>query len=423
MSRFHRYGLAAIALSLAIAPAVASAQVTPAQCLIRATRAIRTAPRAPDGSYRFPDSVRTQSIAAVQGCIGTFVVDSTAAGQLIPLAKLYAAVGREADVRAALTRRTRLLPDSQATTLLAGTQLFAPLFDASPSAAARVHVATTYFTQLDALGAPAAAERVEGAMALSDYFRTQNRDDEAARYANLALAASSQVSAAARPALTGTLLQAYLTVAGTEANGGHPDAALATLARATRAIGGDRNVDAKLAQMVVLYGLIGKPAPALSATYWYTAHGVAAPVTLSGKATVLAFGAHWCGPCRASYPSIIRMAAAFKGKPVQFVLATNTYGYFDDHAALTGPQEAAYDTAYFFGEHQLPVTLAVSESVTSQDDEGRVRDKPSANDVAYSVPVLPTTYIIDRRGIVRAVFVGWSPLNEATITALVKRSI
>jgi thiol-disulfide isomerase/thioredoxin len=136
--------------------------------------------------------------------------------------------------------------------------------------------------------------------------------------------------------------------------------------------------------------------------------------------TVLAFGAHWCGPCRASYPSVIRMANTFKGHPVQFVLATNTYGYFEEHAALTPQQEVAYDTGYFFGEHHLPVTLAISAPDTHEDTEGRVVAAMTGNDQAYQVRAIPQTVVIDKQGIVRAILVGWSPANEGRITTLLR---
>jgi hypothetical protein len=117
------------------------------------------------------------------------------------------------------------------------------------------------------------------------------------------------------------------------------------------------------------------------------------------------------------------MAKQFRDEPVQFVMATDTYGYFEEHAALTPDQEAAYDTAYFFGRHRLPVTLAISTPATHADNEGRVHAEQTENDRAYQVTVLPQTIIVDRHGIVRAVLVGWSPLNERFIVGLLKDMI
>lgn len=399
--------------------------ITPGQCLARVTSVIRTFPRAPDGNFRNPDSVRAASVRAINGCIGAFVIDSMSAPNLLPLAQLYVTLGRDRDAQAALARRLVLAPDtaSQAATLLAGVQFFAAPFQTGVDLAEHLAIAKYYMARLDTLGDAAAAARLQAGMALSDYYFAHNDDSASVVYAHAALHAAEPLHDTQRKLLVQSLFVAYLRIAQVQANSGHADHAVATLARATQDIGDDQSVASQLTQMTERYQLIGKPASALVADYWLTSAGKTAPVTLPGKVTVLTFGAHWCGPCRASYPSLIHMSQEFRGKPVQLVLATNTYGYFEDHAALTPAQEVGYDTAYFFGHNKLPVTLAISNPVLHTDNEGRVGSERSHDERAYRVTVLPQTVVIDKQGIVRAVLVGWSPLNERFITSMVKQML
>ena len=50
--------------------------------------------------------------------------------------------------------------------------------------------------------------------------------------------------------------------------------------------------------------------------------------TMKGKVTLLEFSAHWCGPCKESYPGINRLRAKYESQGFRVVLATELYGYF-----------------------------------------------------------------------------------------------
>lgn len=415
--------IASLSVSSAQGQSSRASRLTPGQCLERASRATRNFPRAPDGTFRNPDSAFAASVTAANACLGQFRVDTLPMAQLGAMAQLYLVVNRDHDAVAALDRWMALAPDSaeRAHVLLAGVRLFLSQEASASVTATRVAAARGYLTRLADLG-PAAASAIVGANAtFSSYFRLQNNDSAEVAFAQAALDAAKPITGDARQRITPMLLNVYLTLADAAANDGHPADALAMLDRASADLGDVQEVKAQLAQTKARYQLIGKPAVTLTGDYWLSSHGPVPPVTFAGKVTVLEFGAHWCGPCRASYPGLIRIAQTFQGQPTQYVLATRTYGWFGDHAALSVGEEVAYDTAYFFGEHKLPVTLVIKASSEHEDAEGRVVDELPANDRAYHVVGIPQTVVIDKQGIVRAVISGWSPANEGTITRLIRQ--
>ena len=91
-----------------------------------------------------------------------------------------------------------------------------------------------------------------------------------------------------------------------------------------------------------------------------------------GKVVVLNFWATWCPPCRYEMPSMDRAWRKVKGENIA-ILAVNV-----------GEDE---DTVFAFTGH-YPVTFPLP-----LDRDGRVIDK-------YPVVGLPTTFIIDPRGLV-----------------------
>ena len=112
-----------------------------------------------------------------------------------------------------------------------------------------------------------------------------------------------------------------------------------------------------------------------------------------GKVVVINLWASWCGPCRAEMPAIQKVYASEENRGLT-VLAVN--GTFQDSATNASAFAQQYGLSF-------PILL---------DADGRVSRE-------YLLSALPSTYIVDRRGIIRAVVVG-GPMSEAFVRSKIE---
>jgi len=119
-------------------------------------------------------------------------------------------------------------------------------------------------------------------------------------------------------------------------------------------------------------------------------------VTLSdlhGQVVVINLWAAWCPPCRAEMPAFENVFQAYKDQGV-VILGVNATIQDDEQSAAAFVQE--YNLSF-------PIPL---------DRNGAVSD-------LYALGGLPTTFFIDRQGVIRSVVVG-GPLNEVTIRSQIE---
>ncbi|HLF80347.1 MAG TPA: TlpA disulfide reductase family protein [Anaerolineales bacterium] len=119
-------------------------------------------------------------------------------------------------------------------------------------------------------------------------------------------------------------------------------------------------------------------------------------VTLSelrGKGVVINLWASWCPPCRAEMPAIQQVYEKAKGRGLA-VLAVNTTFQDSERAAAAFIQE-------------LGLTFLVP-----LDRDGTVSRQ-------YQLRALPSTFFVDREGVIRKVIIG-GPMSEATIQTAVE---
>ncbi|MBN1666398.1 MAG: TlpA family protein disulfide reductase [Anaerolineales bacterium] len=115
------------------------------------------------------------------------------------------------------------------------------------------------------------------------------------------------------------------------------------------------------------------------------------PISLAdyrGQVVLINLWASWCPPCRAEMPA---MQAAYRDYQEQgfTILAVNATN-----------QDNLAEAAQFVAQNQLSFPILL-------DTQGRVSD-------LYQLRSLPTSFIIDRAGIVREVIIG-GPMSETLI--------
>ncbi|WP_394834522.1 redoxin domain-containing protein [Pendulispora rubella] len=135
---------------------------------------------------------------------------------------------------------------------------------------------------------------------------------------------------------------------------------------------------------------VGRPAPAW--TKVDAVKGVHRDLTsLRGRVVLLDFWATWCGACRAMTPTLSAWQARYGAQGLSVIGMTTD-----------GRDEAAA----FAEKANMKFGIAVDETATTHR--------------AYSISALPTLFVIDKRGVVRDVVIGYDPSHEAQIDALVR---
>lgn len=114
---------------------------------------------------------------------------------------------------------------------------------------------------------------------------------------------------------------------------------------------------------------------------------------LNGKVVYVDFWASWCVACLASFPFMERMQHELGPKGLEVV-------------AVNLDQKPA-DAQRFLASHRVtfPIALGTNEACAKQ----------------FGVGAMPSTFLVDRSGRVRAIHSGFRPGEAATIRGLVEK--
>ena len=115
--------------------------------------------------------------------------------------------------------------------------------------------------------------------------------------------------------------------------------------------------------------------------------------SMRGQVVLVDFWATWCGPCRALAPRLSQMQSKYGAQGLKVVGLTSESA---EHARATSTMRSGMKYA------------------VASDPDG-------ATASAYGVPALPTLYVIDKRGVVRDVAIGFDAGREREIESLVKK--
>ncbi len=120
--------------------------------------------------------------------------------------------------------------------------------------------------------------------------------------------------------------------------------------------------------------------------------------SLKNKVVVLDFWATWCGPCKASFPAMQEMVEKYKNDSSVVFLFIDTWERIDDQ------KEKEMAVNKFIDDHKYDFRVLL-------DHESKVV-------VSYGVSGIPTKIVIDKKGNIRFISMGFDGENVKLMTEL-----
>ena len=398
--------------------APAAASPTPQDC-IKAGREFSTK-RLKELGPTTGDTVRqvtTERVVMLRECAAQFDITRTAAADLAPLVDLYVEAEQMDLAHNALARG---LADKSLDGPAKGNLLMLAVRTTlrRPKSAERNAEAERYVEQLDKLGDTVLEQRLTAHSALNNNYRGDDIDDGIIRHSTWMIDAGKRLDPEQRKKFAGSIISAYVNLAEAYAGQGENDRALDLLTRAPVEWPEAGSAGARVKDVLARYALVGTAAPAVAAPVWLNRTN-RDPIELKGKVTLLQFTAHWCGPCKESYPGMKRLEQRFAKDGLQVVFYTRTYGYFKQERNLTPALEIERDRTYYAGYgFTLPIAIGSPSSVMV---DGKQRSQADPIESAYGVGGIPQINVIDRKGNIRLVMIGYDDANEEKLASFIRR--
>jgi thiol-disulfide isomerase/thioredoxin len=364
--------------------------------------------------------LQAERLATMKACALKFDAATVPPEELTSLADLQGQAGLPDLARATIARALSVKAGSE--TARANTLVQAVRTGlAEPKGDARNARLETYVDELDTLTSAVFAQQFQAHQSMLGYYRGDDIDAGIIKHATWIIAASKTFTPADRQRYGMAVVSAHVDMAEAWAGQGMNDKALALLKSGDAAWGDlPRARENVFTPEIDRYSLVGTPAAAITAPRWLNAPAAQRTLDLKGQVSLVEFTAHWCGPCRESYPGINRLRQRFESRGLRVVMVTRFYGYYQAERNLSADAELARDRDYF-AEYKLDVPVAVGDQVSVQVQNGKVvyLPGPDPNDTAYKVTGIPQIQLIDRQGRVRLIMIGYDDANEEKLANVI----
>ena len=412
-----------MALVLAFSTALLAAQqrpaptppATPSACLAntRSFLSARMKEVPPPITAEKYQALQLEKVEFAKSCIARIALDALPASQFAPLAELYIEAAQPDMAEKTIARAldgAASEPAQRAATLVTATRIVMRQAKSDE----RNAKAEKYVDALEALPDAFAREKIEGHGMLNSYYRADDIDAGILKHSTRIIELGQRLMPEQRTPVVRTIVAAYVNAAEAYAGQEQTPKALDLLRSALKDLSGVEGVDAQIRPTLERYELVGSPAAAIEAPQWLQAAPAGNRMEMAGHVTLLEFTAHWCGPCRQSYPGIVRLAGTFGPQGFRVVMVTQLYGYFESQRNLAAADELKALGEYF-PKHAIVFPVAVGSRVPARAE---ARD---INDANYKVGGIPQIQIIDKKGVIRLIMVGYDQANEARLSALIAR--
>lgn len=345
-------------------------------------------------------------LAMAKECAARFDVKTVAERELPYLVDLLSEAGQPDLAAAGMERALALtsLPEVERANILVQA---VRLGLREPKGDARNVRLEKYVDELDRLSAAVADQKFSVHGSMNGYYRFDDIDAGIIKHSTWLIETGKTCDPALRAKYGSTLASAYVNMAEAWAGQGMNDRALDLLDRGLKDLADLKNTTSYITSVLPRYKLVGTPGAPISASRWLNVPAGTSTLEMTGHVTLLEFTAHWCGPCKESYPGVKRLLARYGSKGFRAVLATELYGYFGTERNLTPDQEYERDRDYFAREG-MAVPVAVADR------------RPNPNDEAYHVGGIPQIQLIDRQGRIRLIMVGYDDANEAKLAKIIE---